>query len=108
MLNFTHPEDVLHSRAISVADKRAILASWASDAHAVPNLPAMRQLDSGAIVSIDTVLGALRALDASDAEGPRTSHCGRKRRRLFRQWRGPTRDDDDDPPFCVEGRGPLK
>ena len=42
-MTFTHPDDVVLSRVLSDADKRAVLATWASDAHAVPNMPAMRQ-----------------------------------------------------------------
>lgn len=79
---FTHPDDVLRSGVLSDGDKRQILAAWASDAHTVPNQPAMRKLDSGAVVSIDTVLAALRALDtcgtleSGKAEGKK--HNGRK------------------------------
>lgn len=105
LLTFVHPDDVLNSRALSLADKRAILASWASDAHAVPNLPAMRQLDSGAIVSIDTVLSALRTLDAREPApslGPKRGPWARRNVALLSRWRKPPgRDDgDDDPPPC--------
>ena len=102
-----HPDDVLSASDLTVAEKRELLAAWASDAHAVRDTPALRQLDSGAVVSVDEVLGALRALDPSDAEGTRASHPGRKRRRLFCQWRGPTRDDDDDPPPCPAAALPF-
>jgi hypothetical protein len=105
---FTHPDDVLHNRSLSLGEKRALLAAWASDAHAVPNLPAMRQLDSGAIVSIDAVLDALRALDASDDARPRKAEqrasAARPRLPLVFRWRRSLRsrdhDDDDDPPPC--------
>lgn len=102
---FTHPDAVLHSR-LSVAEKRRILAAWASDAQAVPNLPAMRQLDSGAIVAVDTVLTALRALDgARVAAAPgRLGWTGRPRRCRDPRWFLPLgrrrSDDDDDPPPC--------
>ncbi|MBM1174387.1 hypothetical protein [Microvirga arabica] len=47
--------------------KRAILASWASDACAVESLPNWRKLpETGALVPLDDILDALRALD-SDA-----------------------------------------
>jgi hypothetical protein len=101
---FTHPDDVLHSRMISLADKRAILAAWASDAHVVPNLPAMRQLDSGAIVDIDTVLAALRALDAPGIRAKSTQAEGgswaRPRISLWRRAPRGDNNDDDDPPPC--------
>ena len=102
-MTFTHPDDVLHSRVLSEGDKRAILAVWASDAHAVPNLPAMRQLDSGAIVGIDAVLAALRALDAGDtgAAPSGARRIGPKPRfTLMTRWRRRPRGEDggDDPP----------
>ena len=104
-----HPDDVLSASDLTVAEKRELLAAWASDAHAVRDAPALRQLDSGAVVSVDEVVGALRALDASNAEGKRASHPGRKRvrHRPFRHWRGSTRDDDDDPPPCPAAALPF-
>jgi hypothetical protein len=99
----THPDEVLHDNALSTARKREILAGWASDAHAVANLPAMRQLESGAIVSVDAVLTALRALDERDhvtLQNPSaTRFWGRKQLHFIPKWRR-RNDDDDDPPPC--------
>ena len=39
---FDHPRDVLADATLSRAEKRAILASWASDAAAVTSCPALR------------------------------------------------------------------
>ena len=102
---FTHPDEVLHSSTLSDAEKRCLLAAWASDAHAVPNLPIMRQLDSGAIVRVDTVLAALRGLDGLDAAAPvRPRGLWERRRAPEPRWLRPLRrrrdDDDDDPPPC--------
>ena len=36
---FNHPDDVLSHSRLTVAQKRVILASWASDAHAVDDMP---------------------------------------------------------------------
>jgi hypothetical protein len=58
-----HPDDVMSNLQLTRAQKREILASWASDARAVPDMPALRQLDNGAIVPVDDVLRALNALD---------------------------------------------
>jgi len=61
---YLHPFDVAHHPSLEPEVKRAILASWASDQHAVENQPAMRkppELDSP--VSIDDVFAALRSLD---------------------------------------------
>ena len=41
---YLHPFDVAHHPSLEPEVKRAILASWASDRHAVENQPAMRQL----------------------------------------------------------------
>jgi hypothetical protein len=47
-----------------VGAKRAILAAWVSDACAVENLPNWRRLPgTGALVALDEILDALRALD---------------------------------------------
>ena len=39
---FDHPRDVLAHRSLSVSEKRAILASWASDASAIASCPSLR------------------------------------------------------------------
>ena len=39
---FTHPRDVVADPKLSLAEKRAILASWASDASAIASCPALR------------------------------------------------------------------
>jgi hypothetical protein len=63
----SHPQDVLNDHTLSTADKRSLLASWASDVYAVEGRPAWRQLPgSGVLVSVDDVLGALKALDRAD------------------------------------------
>ena len=61
---FDHPDDVVHDPDLTVNEKRAILASWASDACAVEALPALRRPPGGRqVVTVDAVLDALRALD---------------------------------------------
>lgn len=56
--------DVVADQTISIVEKRAILASWASDAAAVASNPALRELPgSRRLVTIDEVLEALAALD---------------------------------------------
>jgi hypothetical protein len=63
---FNHPDEVLSHSGLTVAEKRAILASWASDAHAVEDMPWLRQLECGARISLSEVLSALRSLDAEE------------------------------------------
>jgi hypothetical protein len=61
---YDHPNDVVMDTTLSLGEKRAILASWASDAAAVASNPALRELPgSHRKVSIDEVLEALAALD---------------------------------------------
>jgi len=68
---YDHPRDVLADQTISTGEKRAILASWASDAAAVMSNPALRELPgSHHIVTIDEVLEALSALDPGPKEPP--------------------------------------
>jgi hypothetical protein len=67
---YDHPRDVVKDSSISTSEKRAILASWASDAAAVASNPALRELPgSHRMVTIDEVLDALSALDAGP-KGP--------------------------------------
>ncbi len=61
---YGHPRDVVADPTITTGEKRAILASWASDAAAVASNPALRELPgSHSLVTIDEVLEALSALD---------------------------------------------
>ncbi|SFB50901.1 hypothetical protein SAMN03159496_04473 [Rhizobium sp. NFR07] len=58
------PTDVLRAPSLSIDDKRAILAAWASDLYAVESKPALRQLPGTAEpVPIDEVQSALIELD---------------------------------------------
>ena len=58
-----HPDDIVSDPTLTTAEKKAILASWSSDARAIENAPALRRLDSGAVVEVDAILRALASLD---------------------------------------------
>jgi hypothetical protein len=74
---FEHPRDVVSHPSLSLAEKRAILASWASDASAIASCPSLRAPGLlKAPVSIDDILEALCALD----EGPRHPPGGKPMR----------------------------
>ena len=109
-----HPDDVLTATHLTVDEKRAILASWASDARAVTDAPALRKLDDGQLVEIDEILAALKQLDDTEDEDEsslanlvptrmraaitrRRQRSLKGERRFRRFWRD---DDDDDPPPC--------
>ena len=72
---FSHPRDVVADPNLSLAEKRAILASWASDASAIAALRAPDGVK--APVHIDEILEALRALDGN---GPRNPPGGKPMR----------------------------
>jgi hypothetical protein len=71
---FDRPSDVVNDPDLSLDEKRAILASWASDACAVEAAPALRRRPGGkGLVRFDEVMEALRALDQQardEAAGP--------------------------------------
>ncbi len=63
-VGFSHPLDVLKDPWLEPTEKRAILASWASDASAVEDAPTLRWLvGAEAPVPLSEVLEALRRLD---------------------------------------------
>lgn len=63
-LQFQRPTDVVGAASLSVDDRRAILAAWASDLYAVESQPALRHLPgTPEPVSIDEVHAALWELD---------------------------------------------
>ena len=62
---YDHPRDVVADAGLSLAEKRAILASWASDAAAVTSNPALCEIPgSRRIVTVHEVLEALAAQPA--------------------------------------------
>ncbi|MGL3104878.1 hypothetical protein [Bradyrhizobium sp. BR 1432] len=74
---FEHPRDVVSHPGLSLSEKRAILASWASDASAIASCPSLRALEGlKAPVTIDEILEPLCALD----EGPRDPPGGKPMR----------------------------
>lgn len=67
---YDHPNEVLRDANLSTGEKRAILASWASDAAAVASNPALRELPgSHRRVTIDEILDALATLDPKGPPG---------------------------------------
>jgi hypothetical protein len=65
-----HPDDVLNDPRMMPQEKRAVLADWASDARAVTGSPGLRQLDSGAVICVDLILGALARINERGDPGP--------------------------------------
>jgi hypothetical protein len=66
---FTHPQEVVCDPDLSVNEKRAILASWASDACAVEAMPGLRRPQAGVTVTFDDIMDALKELDGLARKG---------------------------------------
>jgi hypothetical protein len=79
---FSHPADVVNDPDLTLNEKRAILASWASDACAVPEFRCA-PVNGGRPVAFDDVMDALRALDARDTETSSRYHRVMRKRRIF-------------------------
>jgi len=60
---FEHPSEVVNDPDLTLNEKRAILASWASDACAIEAAPELRSSPSGVPVRFDDIMDALRTLD---------------------------------------------
>lgn len=76
--NFAFPHEVIDDPSLSRAEKRAILAEWASDKSAVESYPTLRRLAGTTFpVTFSSIRDAMRKLDEtgpivgdeSDAEG---------------------------------------
>jgi hypothetical protein len=91
--HFDHPRDVLAAEHVGRDEKRAILASWASDISAIESMPALRRYPGmETVVTYDEILEALKALDGGGeplpAKRPRVlAEPGRNDRRKPRNRR---------------------
>ena len=67
---FAHPSHVVNDPDLTLNEKRAILASWASDACALEAAPHLRCAPGGKKpILFDEVMEALRTLDKDAREG---------------------------------------
>jgi hypothetical protein len=60
---FDHPSEVVNDPDLTWNEKRAILASWASDACAVEAAPELYEAGAGRYVRFGDIIDALRTLD---------------------------------------------
>jgi hypothetical protein len=100
---FENPQQVVGDPDLTLNEKRAILASWASDACAVEAAPALRcPPGASRAVSVDEILEALRTLDWQ--ANPDAARPPWRRHEVRRGWfrgRAPgrrTREQDDSGP----------
>lgn len=63
LIGYYRARDILDDVALSPSRKRALLAYWASDMHAVAGSPSLRNI-RGVAVTVDSILDALCSLDA--------------------------------------------
>jgi hypothetical protein len=81
---FDHPSDVVIDPDLTLNEKRAILASWASDACAIEAAPELR-VGRKIPVRFDDIMDALRSLDRqARADSYRSPFSRRLRRTLSR------------------------
>ena len=94
---FEHPSHVVNDPDLTLNEKRAILASWASDACAPQAAPHLRRAPGGKQpVLFDEVMEALRTLDKQASEQGKDSARYRRllrRSRFERRSRSPSGED---------------
>ena len=95
-LAFEHPREVVRDPDLTLNEKRAILASWASDACAVT--PALRCVPgTERPLPVDEILEALRALDKQASATDTARYRRLVRRRSIETFRKDRRDTGRDP-----------
>jgi hypothetical protein len=96
---FAHPAEVVNDPDLTLNEKRAILASWASDACAIEAAPELRSAPKGPPVRFDDIMEALKALDRLAGAWADTARYQRaaRRRTIF----GRDRSGDQ------SGHGPM-
>lgn len=88
---FRTPMEVVNDPDMTTQEKRAILASWASDACAVEAAPDLRQPAGASPVRFDDIMDALKRLDGEAANKPTYGKFINRARRwkdLYRSDRG--------------------
>jgi len=85
---FRAPMDVVADPDLTAHEKRAILASWASDACAVEAAPELRRTASGPPVRFDDIMDALKHLDGEAATRPQYGKLISRARRWKDFYRG--------------------
>ena len=84
---FGHPSEVINDPDLTLNEKRAILASWASDACAIEAAPELRSAPRGSRVRFDDIMEALRTLD-KEANGDKYRRVLHRRRIFGRDQSG--------------------
>ncbi len=78
--HYDSPDDVLNDGGLSVAEKRVILSSWASDMYTIESCPWLRKVPGMTQpVRLSDILAALRQLDPEDDDDPPPRGAGAMR-----------------------------
>ena len=88
---FASPMDVVDDPDMTVQEKRAILAAWASDACAAEAAPELRNPQTAGDARFDHIMEALNKLDRTTADRPdygRFINRARRWKELYRNDRG--------------------
>ena len=80
---FGHPSEVVDDPDLTLNEKRAILASWASDACAIEPANRLRAVPNGPAVHFDEIMDALRMLE-KQVNGDKYRRT-LQRKRIFRR-----------------------
>jgi hypothetical protein len=86
---YSHPTEVVNDPDLTLNEKRAILASWTSDACAIEAAPALRPAAKGGHVRFDDIMEALRSLD-------KRANGSRYRNPFGARYLRTRKDDDSD------------
>jgi hypothetical protein len=93
---FDHPSNVVNDPDLTLSEKRAILASWASDACAVEAVPSLRSIPGRTPVRFDDIMDALRQLDGRAGRYKPQPHYRRVLRERIPGMFGRKRQSPDD------------
>jgi len=85
---FRTPKDVVTDPDLTLHEKRAVLASWASDACAIEAAPELRRPSAGPPVRFDDIMDALKELDGEAARRPHYTKLISRARRWKELYRG--------------------
>jgi hypothetical protein len=94
---FRTPMEVVNDPDMTTQEKRAILASWASDACAVEAAPDLRQPAGASPVRFDDIMDALKRLDGEAANKPTYGKFINRARRWKDLYRSIAADDPCSP-----------
>jgi hypothetical protein len=92
---YSHPREVVNDPDLTLNEKRAMLASWASDVCAIEAEPALRPAANDGHVRFDDIMEALRSLD-------KRANGSRYRNPFGARYRRTRKEDDSDQGWTLQ------